>query len=97
MTSKTLTTVILIFLIIMAFPLVIGFVGGVFGLLMGAFGAVIGLIAGAFGIVFGTIGKVFGSLFHWHIPGFFGWNIFPLLIIGLILLLITRRSKNNAR
>lgn len=93
MTAKTLTTIILVIVILMAFPLILGIVGGVFGVLMGAFGAIIGLIGGAFGIVFGTMGKIFGSLFHWHIPGFFGWNILPLLIAALILLLITRRSR----
>jgi hypothetical protein len=89
------STVLIVLLLIFAFPIWIGLAGGLFGLVVGIFGAVIGIIAGVFGAIFGAIGGIFGWLFDWSWPfnGFFHWNIFSILIIALIVVLISRSRR----
>ena|SRR5688572_5959348 len=96
MQSKSSGSIVLIvLLIVFAFPIWIGLAAGLFGLVVGIFGAVIGIIAGVFGAIFGAIGGIFGWLFDWSWPfnGFFHWNIFSILIIVLIVVLISRSRR----
>lgn len=82
--SKPLTTLILIFALILAMPILIGIVGGLFGTMMGLFGTVFGIIAGVFGAVFGTIGSVIGGLFG------AGWNLGIIILAAVAIVLIVR-------
>jgi hypothetical protein len=96
MQSKSSTpTLLIVVLIICTFPFWIGLAAGMFGIVAGVFGAVIGIIAGVFGAVFGAIGGIFGLFFDWDWPfdGFFHWNLFPLVILVLIVLLLTRSRR----
>jgi MFS family permease len=100
MTSKTLTTILAIFVIIFFFPVIIGVFGAVFGAVFGVFGAVLGAIFGAlgavFGAVFGAFGSVIGALFdnHWDF-GFYHRDIFTIAIIVLVVVLLGRSKKNR--
>ena len=94
MATKTLTTLIIIFIGIIFFPIAIGIFGGVFGLVAGVFGAVIGVIAGIFGAVFGAIGGLFGWIFGgWHF-GFFHWNL-PVIAIAILVIVLISRSRSK--
>lgn len=82
--SKPLTTLVLIFALILAIPVLMGIVGGLFGAVMGVFGAIFGIISGVFGAVFGAIGTVFGALFGG------AWNVFCLVLIAVAIVLIVK-------
>lgn len=83
--SKPLTTLLLVFALILAMPIFIGIVGGLFGAMMGVFGAAIGIVAGVFGAVFGAIGAVFGALFGG------GWNLLCFILAAVAIVLIIGR------
>lgn len=106
MHSKTLTTVLIVIICVLLFPVVIGLIGGVFGiigsiigglfgLIGGVFGAVFGLIGGLFAAVFSFIGWIFGFPFHWDGPGFFHNDLFTVVILVLVIVMISR--ARNAR
>ena len=86
--SKPLTTLILIFAFILAIPILIGVVGGLFGAFMGVVGAVFGVIAGIFGGVFGVMGSVFGALFGG------GWNLLCIVLAAAAIVLIIGNRKS---
>jgi hypothetical protein len=101
MTAKTTKTssnssVLVIILLIITFPLWIGILGGLFGIIAGLFGAVIGIIAAVFGAVFGAIGSVF-DIFDWesfphiHIP----FRFFLIVAIIFAVVMISRPKKKN--
>jgi uncharacterized membrane protein len=95
MPSRNSTSTLLIVLaIILTFPIWIGIAGGIFGVIAATFGVVFGIIGAVFGAVFGAIGGVFGHLFDWdwHF-GFFHWNIFPILLLIVVVALISRQRK----
>lgn len=92
MQSKGSTSTLLIVLVVIfTFPIWVGIAGGMFGIIAGIFGAVIGIIGAVFGVVFGVIGGIFGWAFDWHWPfGFLHWNIFPILLLIIVVVLISR-------
>jgi hypothetical protein len=94
-TSSNPTTVLIIILLVLTFPLWLGIAGALFGVIIGIFGAAIGLIAGIFGAVFGAIGGLFGWMFNWGWPfgGLFHWNVIPILIIIVGVLLISHSRR----
>jgi hypothetical protein len=101
MESKTLSTVLIVILCIIFFPLIIGVVGGAFGIVIGVFGAVFGVIFGVLGGILGAIFSIFGWLFEsifgwgdwdWHF-GFFNWNFCTIALIVLIVALAARSKK----
>jgi hypothetical protein len=98
MTTKTSSnsSVLIIILLIITFPLWIGILGGLFGIIAGVFGAVIGIIAAVFGAIFGAIGSVF-NIFDWtafphiHIP----FRFFIIVAIVFAVVMISRSKKKS--
>lgn len=68
--TSSSSTILLVILLFLTFPIWIGLGGLVIGLTFGLIGGVFGLIGGIIGAVFGTIAWVFKSIFHI----FFGWH-----------------------
>lgn len=108
MDSKTLSTVLVVIVCILLFPIIIGIIGGVFGLIGGivgaVFGAITGLFGGLFGIIAGFFGAVFG-LFAWLFDGDFYWDgpfhifgsdVFTVLILVVVIALVAR-SRSTPR
>lgn len=94
MQSKSSTsTLLIVLLLVLTFPLWLGIAGGIFGLVAGLFGAVIGIFAGVIGAVFGVIGGIFGWVFDWHWPHFFHWNVFTIALIAIVVVLLTRSRR----
>lgn len=101
--AKSTSTVLIVILLILTFPIWIGLAGGIFGLVMGLFGAAIGIIAGILGAIFGVIGEFFG----WIFGGIFDCDFysphvsFPrpitLLLIILVAVLIMRSRNQPAK
>ena len=93
--KSSTSTVLVVLLIVLSFPIWIGIAGGLFGIIVGIFGAIFGIIAGVFGAVFGAIGGIFGWFFDWDWPfnGFFHWNIATILIIAIVILLVSRSRR----
>ena len=92
------SSVLLIVLLIVTFPIWIGIAGGLFGLIAGLFGAAIGLVAGIFGAIVGIFGAIFGWIFDWNVHMhwpvvFFGSGFFITIAIVLVVVLITRSRK----
>jgi len=81
---KPLTTLLLIFALILAIPVFMGIVGGLFGAVIGVFGAIFGIISGVFGAVFGAIGAGFGALFGG------AWNLLCLVLVAAAIVLIVK-------
>jgi hypothetical protein len=96
-TTSNPSTVLIIILLVLTFPLWLGLAGALLGVIVGIFGAAVGLVAGIFGAVFGAIGGIFGWMFNWDWPfgGFFHWNIVPTLIIIAVVLLLVNQSKRK--
>ena len=96
MITKTLGTIVIVFICILMFPVAIGILAGFFGVVAGVIGAVFGVIGGIFGAIFGLFGWVFEGLFggHWHY-GFPNCNIFALAAIILVVALIVRKKQNR--
>lgn len=105
MATKTLGTIIVVFICILMLPVGLGLIGGVFGIIFGVigavFGAVFGVIGGLFGMVFGFFGWLFDGIFGW---GDFGWhgpfgfvesNILTWAIIVLVVALLINKQKNR--
>jgi hypothetical protein len=100
MDSKTLATIMVVFVCVMLFPIFIGIIGGIFGVIGGVVGGLFGFIGWIFGAIFGAIGALFGAFFglfgwmfgdHWHWPG--GWfhrDFFTVLALVLFIVLISR-------
>ena len=108
MQSKTLTTILIVIICILLFPVVIGIIGGVFGiigsiigglfgLIGGVFGALFGIIGGLFGAVFSFIGWIFGFPFHWDGPDFFHNDLFTVVILVLVIVMISRVRNTRPR
>ncbi len=96
MITKTLGTVLIIFVCILMLPVGIGILGGFFGIVAGVFGAVFGIIGAVIGGIFGAIGWLFDGLFNWHSPfGFFSCNAFLLVSIVVVLALAVRSKKSR--
>ncbi len=106
MESKTLTTLVIVLLCILFFPIAIGIVGGIFGLIgtvIGGFfgliggllGGIFGIIGGLFGAIFGFFGWLFGETFHWgwHWPGFFHSDAAAIVIIIIVIVLVSRSRR----
>jgi hypothetical protein len=96
--SSSTSTVLIVLLVLLTFPLWIGLIGGLFGLVAGLFGAVIGIIAGVFGAVIGAIASVFGWMFHWSAPwdfhfGFWGMKVFIIVAIILAVVYLSRGKR----
>jgi hypothetical protein len=87
MTSKALSTLIIVLVIFFALPMFIGIAGGLFGIVMGIFGAIVGAVAGVIGAFVGAI----GSIFSWSFGGLFGCGLTSVLIVAAIVLLVTKR------
>ncbi len=100
------STLLIVILLVLTFPIWIGIAGGLFGLAMGLFGAAIGIVAALFGVLGGILGAIFGAIgkvFGWIFGGLFSWNYFPgihlpgpvtLLLIVLIIALIIQSRKS---
>jgi hypothetical protein len=107
MDSKALTTVVVVFLCILFFPVFIavagGFaglfgamIGGFLGIIGGIFGAIFGLIGGIIGGIFGFIGWIFGGGFHCGWPFHFsGGRVIALLLVALIIAMISRSKRGR--
>ena len=94
------SSILLVILLILTFPLWIGIVGGLFGLMVGLIGGAIGIVAGVFGAVIGAIGAVIGGIFgwafdDWHFP-FYHFNTFWVLVIVICVVLLVR-GRREAR
>lgn len=104
MNTKTLTAIMVIILCVLLFPVFIGIIGGLFGIIGGVFGAIFGLLGGLFGAFFGLLGGIVGvigwlfkSALSWHGPfGFFTWNLIPIALVLLIIVLITRSKTSRS-
>ena len=102
-TSST-SSILVIVLLVITFPIWIGLAGGLFGLVVGLAGACVGIIAGIFGAIIGVIGAIFGSIF-----GIFDWNgydgdgisfhfpFFKIIFIAAIIFLIVTLSKSKRK
>jgi hypothetical protein len=102
MDSKTLATVMLIFIGILLIPVCIGIIGGVFGVIGSVLGAVFGIIGGMLSAIFGVIGGIFGWIFYgdndreWT-NHFFHWDFFTVFAVALVIILITRRKPSGTQ
>jgi hypothetical protein len=104
--STSGSTLLIVILLVLTFPIWIGIAGGLFGLAMGLFGAAIGIIAALFGVLGGLLGAIFGAIgkvFGWIFGGLFSWHYFPgihlpgpftiFLIVVVIALIIQSRKS----
>ena len=107
MDSKTIATIMVVFICVLLFPVAIGIIGGVFGVIGGIIGGIVGLIGGIFGAIFGVIGSVFGAIFgifgwifgdhyHWHGPiNFFNRDLFVVIALVLFVVFIARSKARR--
>jgi MFS family permease len=97
--SRT-STVLLILILVITFPVWIALAAVVFGLTVGIFGGLIGLVGGIFGAIMGLIGSLFGLIFGspdlhfgWDWPDFhFNRYVFFALLI-VVALVISKRQR----
>lgn len=94
-TSSSGTTVLVIIIALLTFPLWIGILGGIFGLFAGLIGAAFGIVAGVFGAVFGALAGALGWIFDWHSPWnfHFGWWSMKFFMVVAIVALVIHLSR----
>ena len=108
MDSKSVTTLLIVIVCILLFPVIIGIIGGIFGIIGGIIGAVFGAIGGAIGAIFGVIGAIFGALFGaiaWIFDDHFYWDgpfhIFgsdaAAVVVLVIVIVLLARSRSTRR
>jgi hypothetical protein len=111
MDPKTVTTIIIVCICVLLFPLAIGIIGGIFGVIGSVIGGLFGLIGGVFGIIMGVIGAFLGAIFgvfgwifdgehRWghHGINFFNRDVFALIIVVIVVLMISRsRATRTGR
>src|SRR5436190_15740287 len=102
MTTRNLspgTTILLLLIIVITFPVWIAIIAAIFGVFVGIFGAMIGVVAAIFGALVAVIVVPFKLLFGWHS----GWHWFPHFhfngfLLGAIIIaaaLIVRGKQKN--
>ena len=108
MDPKTLTTLLIVIVCILLFPVILGVAGGIFGLVGSILGGVFGLIGGLFGAIFGLFGAIFGAFFgvfgwlfdgHYHAPwshDFFDGDFFTAALIVLVIVLVARSRRRTS-
>lgn len=100
--SKTASTILIVIVCLICFPMVIGIIGGLFGVVFGVigglFGAVFGIIGGLLGAIFGFIGWFVEGIFGWGWDGPFhaDWDVFTVILLVVIVALIARRSQRDS-
>lgn len=110
MDSKALTTVLIVIICVLLFPLIIGAIAGVFGVLGSIIGGFFGLIGGLIGAIFGIIGGMIGAIF-----GAFGWifdepfhgvwlgghfdseDFLAVMVVVLVVVVVTRSNRVKSR
>lgn len=110
MDSKALTTVLIVIICVLLFPVAIGIVGGIFGLIGGVIGGIFGFIGGLFGLIVGAVASVFGAifgLFGWMFNGhdhwgcwdcsfsFFDGEVLAAAVLVLVIVMITRSKRRG--
>lgn len=99
--SRSTSSLLLIFCLIITFPFWIGIIGGLFGLLAGLGGAIIGIAAGIMGAIAGVIGGIVG-IFDWSNNGS-SWHfmpvfsVFKLLFFVVLIFAIVMISKSRKK
>jgi hypothetical protein len=90
------TTILIVLIIVLTFPIWIGIAGGLFGLVAGLFGAAIGIIAAVFGAVIGIFGAVINGLFGgWWPNSHIGLNIFLAICLVLAIVMLSKARRNR--
>ncbi|HEU5146100.1 MAG TPA: hypothetical protein VFT90_05265 [Chryseosolibacter sp.] len=108
MDSKSVTTLLIVIICILLFPVIIGIIGGVFGVIGGIIGAVFGAIGGALGAIFGVIGAIFGAIFgvigwifdrdfYWDEPFHNFGSDFATVLVLVIIVALVARSRSTKR
>ena len=107
MDSRTLTTVVVVFLFVLFFPVFLAVAGGFVGVLGAVVGGFVGIIGGVFGAFFGLMGGIigglmsffgwiFGGAFHWGWPFHFsGGRIIAIFLAILIVGMISRSKRGR--
>jgi hypothetical protein len=103
MDSKTLTTVVVVFLCVLFFPVFIAVAGGLIGVLGAVAGGFAGIVGGIFGAIFGVIGGIlsffgwiFESGFHCAWPFHFsGGRMIAVFLAVLVVVMISRSRKGR--
>jgi len=107
MDSKTVTTIALVIVCMLLFPVAIGIVGGVFGVVGGILGGLFGIFTGLLGAIFGAIAGLFGVAFGifgwggadpWHGSfSFFDRDVLTAIILVVVVVLMTRPRTRHHR
>lgn len=98
-TSSSNSTVLVVIILVLTFPLWIGLGGALLGVIAGLFGAMVGIIAALFGVVIALIALPFKLIFGW---GHWGWhgphvdgNGFVWLALLIVAALIINKRKKE--
>lgn len=102
MDTKTLATVIAIFLCVLLIPAAIGIVGGIIGVFGSLIGAIFSVIGGIFSAIFSFTGAILGWLFYdnfsWYWPfEFFNWELFTVVALVVLVIVISRSNPSRSR
>lgn len=99
---RSLSVVLIAFLVLLTLPLCLGLGGGLIGLTFGLIGGLIGVIFGLFGAIIGGIAAVVKGIFHllfgWH-AGFgfhhgFHFNGYFFVALLILIFVIATKRKN---
>jgi energy-converting hydrogenase Eha subunit A len=92
------SSVLLVILLIITFPIWLGIAGGLIGLAFGLIGGAIGIVVGVFGAVLGAIGAMIGAFFEVLFGDWRYTHVSPFWIaVGVIILAVAVRSRRQTR
>ncbi len=100
--ARSISIVLVAFVLLLTLPLWLGLGGGLIGLTFGLIGGLIGLIFGLFGAIIGAIAWIFKSIFHllfgWHWGySFHPWFHFNGYVFAAIIILILAVALNRRK
>lgn len=98
--ARSLSIVLVAFVLLLTLPLCLGIGGGLLGLTFGLLGGLIAIIFELFGVILGGIGWIFkiifNLLFGWH----WGFGLHPFdfngyVLVALLILILVVASKGK--
>ncbi len=100
--SSGLSTLLVVVLLVITFPIWFALLAAFFGVVVGLFGAAIGIVAAIFGACIAMIALPFKLFFGWgdyhfHFPFFQTGNGFVILLLLIVAFVLVRKGRRTGK
>jgi uncharacterized membrane protein len=98
--SSGTSTLLVVVLLVITFPIWIAVLAALFGVVVGLFGAAIGIVAAIFGACIAMIAIPFKFFFGWgdfHFPFFQTGNGFVILLLLIVAFVLVQKGRKTGK